>query len=302
MRAAAAAAFLALAALLGGGAAAAGAGMGAGTAAEWLGTFALPRDDQYLGGFSGVRFSPDGRDFILLSDRAALVAGRVTRDGRGAVSGVVFDPPRALADHGGQRLEMPYADSESLDHLAGRLIVGFEQLPRVAFLTADGRIDQTLPVPSAFVDLVGNESLEALAVAPDGAIYALPEGPAAGGTSIRVFRYGGGSWQVAFSIRQNRTFRPVDAAFGPDGALYLLERDFWPLLGFRSSLRRILFDDDRVLADRTLFESRAGRFGNLEGLGLWRAADGALHATLVADDNFLRLQDSTFVDFRLPPP
>jgi len=39
---------------------------------------------------------------------------------------------------------------------------------------------------------------------------------------------------------------------------------------------------------------------NLEGVSVWRDADGALRATLVSDDNFRFLQQTEIVEYLLP--
>lgn len=269
---------------------------------EVVGVRLLPSDQPGFGGFSGLEFSPDGVNFIALSDRAALVAGHVTRDGMGAVATVSMDQPaRPLRDRDGQPLTDPMADSEGLRIAPdGSLLISFEQMHRVAHYLPDGRLIGTLPVPLAFADMVGNRSLETLAVDRDGAIYTVPEGQGPDIAGNPLFRYAHGGWQQVATLTSQGGFRPVDAQFGPDGRFYLLERDFWPLLGFRTRLRRItLGAGGGVVADQVLLTTRAGRFGNLEGLSLWQDAGGQLFATLVSDNNFLAVQDSEFVDLRL---
>lgn len=270
-------------------------------AARWTGTFDLPTDQPYFGGLSGLQFSRDGRDFIALSDRGALVAGEVARDAAGAIRSVAFDgPARLLTDAAATPLADPYTDSEGLRITAdGNLLISFEQMHRIARFDPAGRLVATLPVPLAFADFPPNSGIEALALAADGAIYAIPEGDAAGQAEFPIFRLTGDGWARAGTFRGAGTFRPVDAQFGRDGRLYVLERDFWPLVGFQSRLRRLTLAGGGVAADEELFASRAGQFGNLEGLSLWQDARGGLHATLVADNNFLPVQQSAFVDLAI---
>jgi hypothetical protein len=264
---------------------------------EVAGQFALG-DTVGFGGISGLEFSDDGSRFVALSDSAAVLHGQVTRNAHGVITALVADgPAQALTDATGGALADPFDDAEGLAVAAdGSLYVSFELQHRVEHYPASGGPPTPLPVPRDFVGLGGNTGLEALAIAPDGAIFALPEGPASGSPTIPVFRFQGGRWDVPFRIVGEGTWRPVGADFGPDGRLYLLERDFWGLLGFMSRLRRIRFDAGGLTDDQVLMTSRAGQFGNLEGLSIWQDKDGTLHATLVSDNNFLPFLRSQFVD------
>lgn len=269
--------------------------------ARWTGTFDLPTDQPYFGGFSGLQFSPDGRDFIALSDRGGLAAGEVARDAAGAVVSIrMSGPVIAPRDREGRPLDAPYGDSEGLRIAAdGSLLISFEQLHRIARYRIDGSLIETLPVPLPFAGFPANSGIEALALASDGAVFAIPEGDAAGQAGFPIYRLTGDGWAQAGTMRGAGTFRPVDAQFGRDGRLYVLERDFWPLAGFRSRLHRLTLAEGAIVADEELFASRAGRFGNLEGLSLWHDAQGGLHVTLVDDNNFLAVQQSAFVDLAI---
>jgi len=56
---------------------------------------------------------------------------------------------------------------------------------------------------------------------------------------------------------------------------------------------------DGAVRDETLLVSRLGEFDNLEGMSLWRDADGDIRVTLVSDDNFLPVQRTEIVEFVL---
>jgi hypothetical protein len=101
-------------------------------------------------------------------------------------------------------------------------------------------------------------------------------------------------------IEADGAFLPVGADLGPDGRLYLLERRFHGLGGFASRLRRVVLQEGGVARGETLFQTRPGQFGNLEGLAIWRDGAGALRATLISDDNFLPVLGTELVEVRLP--
>jgi hypothetical protein len=266
--------------------------------AAFVGHYRLTDRVEYLGGLSGLEFAADGLSFTALSDSAALVFGRVQRDEGGAIAGVTLDgPPVRLTGADGALLDHPSDDAEGLAGGGGGFLISFELEPRVAAFDAAGALTSTLPVAPAFPGLIANAGLEALAIGPDGAIFAIPEGGGAGTASFPVFRFAHGTWTVAFHLAGERTFRPVGADIGPDGRLYLLERDFWPLIGFRTRLRRVALGGG---AEEVLIETPAGRHGNLEGLSVWRDAAGRLRATMVSDNNFLPFAATEFADYTLP--
>lgn len=230
-----------------------------------------------------------------------LFSGQVTRDAKGAVIAVTLDGPgRRLRGPNGQVLSDPMDDSEGLAIAPdGKLYISFELENRVAQYNPDGSWAADLPRPKEFGEMVGNWGLESLAAGPDGALYTMPEGDVRGVGSIPVYRYGDGRWTRPFTLPEDHTWRPVDADFDARGRLYVLERDFWGLIGFRTRLRQITFDGEKVLADRVLVETPAGRFENLEGLSIWQDAGGGVHATMVSDNNFIFTQHTEFVDYRI---
>ncbi len=269
--------------------------------ADFVGSFRLEQKLDYFGGLSGLEFSDDGERFITLSDSGVLFSGRVTRDEAGAVTSVVLDGVgRGLRGADGRDLISPMDDSEGLALTAdGELYISFELENRVARYNADGSWAEDLPRPREFFGLEGNWGLEALAAAPDGSLYTMPEGDVRGVTSFPVYRFSNGVWTRAFTLPEDHNWRPVGADFDAKGRLYVLERDFWGLIGFRTRLRQISFDGDRVEADRVLIETPPARFANLEGLSIWQDAGGGVHATMVSDDNFVFIQQTQFVDYRI---
>jgi hypothetical protein len=266
--------------------------------ADVIGQYLLTEDLAYFGGFSGLEFSTDGQQFTALSDSAAIVTGRVARTAAGAITAVTFaGPPIRLLDADGAVLAEPYDDSEGLAMgQDGALYISFELANRVVRYRPDGKTPVTLPIPAAFEAFEYNAGPEALAIAADGTLYTMPEGLAVGVQSVPVFRFQDTDWDQPFSLPEDGTWRPVGADIGPDNRLYVLERDFWPLLGFRSRLRRFDLGAAPAPSAEELFVSSAGQLGNLEGISIWQDPKGTIHATLISDNNFLAIQDSGFVD------
>ncbi|MBV7395454.1 esterase-like activity of phytase family protein [Mameliella sediminis] len=258
---------------------------------------AFPPGPEALGGFSGLELSEDGNAFTALSDRGLLVTGRLIRKG-GKLSGLTVDDITPLRNPAGRPVRGFRADSEGLARAPdGTLFVSFEGLHRVMAYTDLSR-STALPVPDAFRRLQGNSGLEALAVNKDGHLYTLPERSGHLTRPFPVWRFDGTNWSQPFSIPRSGGFLPVGADFGPDGRLYLLEREFTGF-AFRSRVRRFTLSNDRVTQEETLLETPHHTHGNLEGLSVWRDAGGALRLTMISDDNFKSFLRSEFVEYRL---
>lgn len=268
-----------------------------GSRAEFVSRIDWPASAHHLGGFSGLEVAADGIAFAAISDRGALVRGRLIRqDGR--LVAVEQDAPEALTDARGLPLTGARTDAEGLA-LAddGRLFVSFEGFHRV--VAYDPPLHATtLDRPRAFDGLLGNSGFEALAIDGQGRLYTLPERSGRLTRPYPVWRYDRGAWTQPFSISRSGGFVPVGADFGPDGRLYLLEREFTGL-AFRTRIRRFALTEDRVVSEETLLETPPHRHGNLEGIAAWRDATGAIRLTLLSDDNFRSFQRSEFVEYRV---
>jgi hypothetical protein len=145
-----------------------------------------------------------------------------------------------------------------------------------------------------------NAALEALAIAPDGMLYTLPEQTAQHDQPFPVYRFRNDQWENTLTIPREGSFLPVGADFGPDGRFYLLERDFRGLSGFASRLRRFTLTDAGFVDAKTLLETPVGLHDNLESVSIWRDAAGHLTASMVSDDNFNLLLRTEIAEYRLP--
>jgi len=106
-----------------------------------------------------------------------------------------------------------------------------------------------------------------------------------------------------FTVRHYGGFDVSDGVFLPDGDLLLLERRFGLMHGLGVRIRRIAGSDIRpgaVVDGKVIFEaSSREQIDNMEGIDVFRAADGSLHLILVSDDNHSILQRSLMLEFRL---
>lgn len=91
----------------------------------------------------------------------------------------------------------------------------------------------------------------------------------------------------------------VGADFGPDGRLYVLERDFTWMGGFSNRVRSFRLGPDGFDDEATLLQTPFGSADNFEGITVWRDDDGGVRATLIADDNFFALQSTVISEYLL---
>jgi hypothetical protein len=266
------------------------------------------------GGYSAIEVSEGGTRFLALSDRGFWVEGRLVRDAEGRISGVEEERRALLLATGTAPLRRGRGDSEGLALSPdGTVHVSFEVATRVLrYARIDGPAEN-LPIPQAFRAMQRNAALEALAVAPDGTLYAIPErtGPAPEGPGLfaryrgsddgadfPVWRFRAGVWDTPFALPRRGPFLPVAADFGPDGRLFVLERAFHGPAGFAARVRVLTLGPRGIVAEETLLETPPGRHDNLEGMSVWQDAAGALRLTLIADDNFSLFQRTELVEYR----
>ena len=263
------------------------------TAVRW------PSDGDGFGGWSGLDVAPDGTRFFAVSDAGTATEGTLLRRD-GALVGVAAPRPDWLPVIAREPPAIRTRDAEGLDVAPdGAWRVSFEADHRVAVFPAGAARGRRLPVARAFGALRHNYGLEALARAPDGALLALPERSGAAGRPFPVHRFAEGRWSVAATLSRDAGWWVTGADFGPDGALYVLERRFLAL-GFASRIRRLAPPIAGAMEGTVVYRSPFGRHGNLEGIGIWRDAGGRLRATMVADDNHRRVQRSQIVEVVLP--
>ncbi|MEQ6249670.1 esterase-like activity of phytase family protein [Sulfitobacter sp. HNIBRBA3233] len=249
----------------------------------------------WFGGWSGIEVGDHGTTGVVVSDRGTLAHIKMQRSD-GDLTGVEID--RAIPVTGAQGRALPKLQRD-LEGIAigadGRIELSFEHHHRVMRVDPQtGHLSDRRPF---FLDLARNVGMEALAIGPDDALYAVAETRPKGDAPLVVHALRGDIWTPAFEIPHRRPFVPVGADFDDRGRLWLLERAATPL-GFRSRIRMFTLEG-QAAREHILLTTGPGRFDNLEGLSVWRDTKGAIRLTMVSDDNFLWIQRSQIVEFEI---
>ena len=266
---------------------------------DYVGTFVWSGDDESFGGFSAIEMNADGSRFHALTDRAHLYWGSIDRDSQGVIRAMNIAGRAHLKDSKDIPLPPGYlGDSEGLaigDD--GTLWISFEGFDRVArYDHPDARATPLRPPPKG-PGMNLNSGLEALAIR-GGTIHAVPERSGAESRPFPILTFRDNRWSQAGEIRRDPRWLPVGADFGPDGWFYLLERDFQGILGFASRVRRMQLTGNGPLNEEILLTTRPLQYDNLEGLAVWHDGQG-IRLTMISDDNFLFVQRTELVEYRL---
>ncbi|MEO3433025.1 esterase-like activity of phytase family protein [Inquilinus sp. CAU 1745] len=253
-------------------------------------TVTLSGGDSF-GGLSGLRV--DGDLLIAVTDTGHWTtidpAAGTASDIR-PLGGVPTDAPKSTRD------------AEALARAAnGDWLVAFEGRHRIATyddLAGPPTATATLPGTD---DLPANGSLESLTVLPDGRLLVLAETAEADG-SHKAWIGRGDEWEQR-RYRTSGGFVPVDAATLPGGDVLVLERRFSILGWFESRLS--LLEASEIAGEDALIAEAIGSIApeegteNFEGLAVTPGDDGAILVYAVSDDNFMNLQRTLLVRYRL---
>lgn len=256
-------------------------------------------DTELIVGLSGLEVSEDGQDFTAIGDRGFWVSGRFKRED-GQIVGVDIERLMAILGNNGYPVSArQVGDWQDAEGLAiapdGTTWVSFERWTHVSRyddgLTGSGAWIEDHPT---FYDHADNWQLEALALAPDGTLYAFSEKPL--GEGFPIYRLGDNEkWTIDGYLPEQDLFSIVGADFDDNGDLYILERKLVVGLWWQNRIRRVRVDGS---LDEILWTGERGQYLNLEGIALWRD-NGDLRVTAVADENGDLDDPTQFVEFRL---
>lgn len=253
-----------------------------------------------FGGFSALEVLDEGSRFVAVTDRGHWATGAMERDPEGRLLAVRLTGIGPLLAIAGTPLAGEDADAEGIAiDSRGRFFISFEHFHRIR------RYDR-IDGPAAHVDghpdfprLQPNSGLEALAIDASDTLYAIPERSGAWERPFPVFRKRDGRWDTELSIPRDGRFLVSGADFGPDGRLYVLERDFAIPGGFRTRIRRFALGPAGFDAGETIVESGWSELDNMEGISVWSDRRGVTRITILSDDNFFPLQRTLFAEYRL---
>lgn len=268
--------------------------------AGFLGAFDWRMPGAEFGGFSAIHVFPGGDRFLAITDGADWTEGRILRNAQGRITAIEAAPMRFLRGLGQDPIEDGRNDSEGIAVAPdGTVYVSFESVARVLrYARIDGPAEN-LPSPREFARLQRNSALEALAIGPDGTLYTLPERSGRLDRPFPVWRFRDGTWDQPFSLRRDGAFLAVGADIGPDGRFYLLEREFNGLSGFASRVRSFALSAEGLSDERTELQTGIGTHDNLEGISVWRDAEGDLRLTMISDNNYYFFLRTQIVEYRI---
>lgn len=253
-------------------------------------------------GLSALEVRDGGRTFHALGDRGWYLSGTFERTG-GGISGVELEMILPILGIDGwpvaARRVGDLSDAEGLAIAPDDTMwISFERWTRVVRYSGPedgGRLIRPHPT---FADYPDNRQLEALALHPDGTLYAFAEAARAEGFAIYRLREGG-AWDIAGHIPRRNRYAIVGADFDAEGHLFLLERRHFLGWWWQSRISRLDITAPETMT--TLWTSRMGDYDNLEGIAAWQ--DGAVtYLTVVSDNNGVKPGRTQFLEFRVTAP
>lgn len=279
---------------------------------EFVGGLEMASSNRDFGGLSAFRFLEPGGRFVGVADTGFWFFGKLEHDADGRPSGIADFTMQQMVDPRGQVIsDKGRTDAEGLTIHDGIATVTFERQHRVSEFRLDPSDMKSQIRDIGFViparELRNNRGLETIAHAPKG-------GPLGGARVVvaekSLDKNGNifaaiieGPGKGLFTVVRRGEFDITDGAFLPNGDLLLLERSYAISRGVGMRLRRIPGKNVRkgAVADgEILLEvGMTHQIDNMEGLDVWRRADGKLMVSMVSDDNHSILQRNLYLEFIL---
>jgi hypothetical protein len=269
-----------------------------------IGQYTWRKSDDSFGGFSGLVMASGGSTFYAVTDQGELYHAAIARDSSRRIAEIRTLWHGRLLDNHGRPVEGFTADAEALAPARdGGLYVAYESYARVTGVHPPDLHPTPLHDFERFHELWNNESFEGLAERPEGGLIVVVETAQAQTGGYPSFLGDGAghdmSWRPGPAVPAgDGGFDVSDAAFGPDGRFYLLERRV-SLGGFATRVRRFDYRDGVFGSADTLLETAPGTLDNMEGMSLWTDDQGRIVISMISDDNFLFLQNTVVAEYEL---
>lgn len=268
-----------------------------GAALAFRGAIAVTPPFPEFGGISGIEFT-SADEVIAVTDSGQFISFRLLIE-NGRLTGVADVKTQFLKGKNGTPLPYNMRDAEDIarDGVTGALWVSFEGIQRVwKYDSPDGTPQDEL-ISGQWAALSSNGGIEALAYDSIGQIWVLAEGPDEDGHDMWVHR--NGVWQN-LDYPQKPPFRPTAADFDPFGRLYVAERAFSILGGFRFRLRRFVWGGGlHPISDEEIALLTAeSNIDNIEALSILYDA-GKTWILIASDDNYMPFQRNVIALFEL---
>lgn len=280
---------------------------------EFIGGLQIDSDSKYFGGFSGLSIRQDGNKLISVSDTANWLTANLTRDDNGKLTGIKNTNINCLCRSNGK----PYVgkhmgDAEGLVIDGNIAYVSFEGANRINAYDLNNQLvptnaRQATPSFKPY-KISGRKGLEALALAPAtspiaGKFLAIAESsPNKAGNHRGFIATKTKIEELSFSATND--YQITDAVFLENGDLLILERKLGLILDLGARIRRFKADTiapEKILSGEILFESGiTSQIDNMEGLATWKNSKGETILTLISDDNFIGIQRTILIEFKLP--
>ncbi|MFQ5985353.1 MAG: esterase-like activity of phytase family protein [Alphaproteobacteria bacterium] len=275
-------------------------------ALDYLGGLALTANDRRFGGFSGLQVSPDGERLVAVSDRGVWLRARLLYDDGGRLVGMAEGTLDPILDREGRPVRREARDAEAVARLSdGALVVSFERRHRLERYAGPDPVRSpatALPAPRDLKKAPWNGGIEALTVLPDGRLLAVTEKAVDSQGRLLAWLIEGEE-ALPLRYRAREDFLPTDLALLPGGDLLVLERRYGLAGRMAARLRwvpRAALKPGALLDGPELIRLDSPlTVDNFEGLAVRQGSDGATLLYLMSDDNFLPLQRTLLLHFRL---
>jgi len=263
-----------------------------------LGHYEIISDEPNLGGLSAIHITNYGKTFLVLSDRGKYFSGKISRNASGQIKDLNIFKTGPLLNSFGEILSGRNTDSESIaaDHKG--FYISFESNNRIMHHKNINTSGIFLPNHSDFRKLNQNKGLEAIAMHPNGTLYAVPEKPPEGDSDYPLYRLKNAKWEILTRFDPSNSFLVSDAVFLPDGNLLLLERDYSWFTGFKTQLRLLRLKNNYISEEKILLKLDSG-LHNYEGISIWQDTSQTYFITLISDNNFIPFVMSEIIEYKL---